>query len=307
MSMPQRMVRRLERAEALDRVAKPVSKATQWAVKPRIIRNLLSGTYAGHPAHPPLTDVTVGAWCMSALLDAAGGRDTEMASDILVATGVISAVPTALTGLNDWSDTIGGDRRVGFVHAAANTTALSLYVASLVSRARGNRGMGKALGFAGFGMLTVSAYLGGHLAFVKGVNVNRTAWQEGPVEWTPTITEDSLAEGDHRTVDAGGVRVLLHKMDGKVYGIAATCSHMGGPLGDGTFEHGCVTCPWHGSTFRFSDGGIERGPASSPQPCYETRIEGGRIEVRIAPAGLPGGADEARLRRASRRIPVHTP
>ncbi len=212
---------------------------------------------------------------------------------MLVMTGVASAVPTALTGLNDWSDTLDGDRRVGMVHATANTAALSLYVASLIARAQGNRSRGKILGFVGFGVLGVSAYLGGHLSFVKGVNVNRTAWQEGPDEWTPTLAEDALAEGDHRVVDAGGVQVLLHKMDGMVYALAATCSHMGGPLGDGTFERGCVTCPWHGSTFRFADGGIVRGPASTPQPCYETRIHGGRIEVRIAgkpPEGVGRGA-----------------
>jgi nitrite reductase/ring-hydroxylating ferredoxin subunit len=227
---------------------------------------------------------------------------------MLVLTGVASAVPTALTGLNDWSDTLGEDRRVGLVHASSNTVALSLYVASLVSRARGNRGMGKALGFAGFGMASVGAYLGGHLSFVKGVNVNRTAWQEGPDEWTPTVAEDALAEGDHRVVDAGGVQVLLHTMDGTVYALAATCSHMGGPLGDGTFERGCVTCPWHGSTFRFADGGIVRGPASTPQPCYETRIQGGRIEVRVAPAGLPPKAsDKAHPRRANRRVLTRMP
>ncbi|NKZ03470.1 Rieske (2Fe-2S) protein [Actinomadura latina] len=307
MSMPQRMVRRLERAEALDKAAKPLSKVVQRAVRPRFVRNALSGTNIGHPLHPALTDVTIGAWSMATLLDAIGGREVEKASDMLVATGVFAAVPTALTGLNDWSDTLGGDRRVGLVHATSNTAALSLYVASLVSRARGNRGVGKALGFAGFGVLSVSAYLGGHLSFVKGVNVNRTAWQEGPDEWTPTVTADALAEGDHRTVDAGGVEVLLHKMDGEVYALAATCSHMGGPLGDGTFERGCVTCPWHGSTFRFADGGVVRGPASSPQPLYETRIQDGRIEVRIAPAGLPKGSREGRPRRANRRVLARMP
>ena len=67
---------------------------------------------------------------MSALLDAA---------DLLVAAGVAAAVPTAAAGLNDWSDTAGPQTRVGLVHAALNTTALSLYLASLVARARGRR------------------------------------------------------------------------------------------------------------------------------------------------------------------------
>jgi hypothetical protein len=38
-----------------------------------VVRNLLSGTDLGHPLHPMLTDLPIGAWVMSALLDAAGG------------------------------------------------------------------------------------------------------------------------------------------------------------------------------------------------------------------------------------------
>jgi hypothetical protein len=68
-------------------------------------------------------------------------------------------------GLNDWSDTAGPEARVGLVHATVNTTALSLYLASLVARARGRRRGGKALGLAGLGVLTGGAYLGGHLSF----------------------------------------------------------------------------------------------------------------------------------------------
>ncbi|MFA1540514.1 Rieske 2Fe-2S domain-containing protein [Actinomadura monticuli] len=306
MSMPQKMMRRLEQVEALDKVAKPVSKAVQRAVRPRIVRNLLSGTNLGHPLHPALTDVTIGAWSMASLLDVFGGYESEPASDMLMATGVIAAVPTAMSGLNDWSDTLGGERRVGLVHAAANTAALSLYVASLVERARGHRRNGKILGFAGFGLMGASSYLGGHLSFGRGVNVNRNAWREGPDEWTSVLGEGELAEGEHRTADAGGVQILLHRMHGKVYALAATCSHMGGPLPEGTIERGCVTCPWHGSTFRFADGGIVRGPASAPQPCYETRTQNGRIEVRLPPAGVPAGPAEERRTRTRRRTPAWT-
>lgn len=156
--------------------------------------------------------------------------------------------------------------------------------------------MGKALGFAGLGMLAVGGYLGGHLAYAKGVNVNRTAWQQEPEDWTPVLADEQLGEGEHRTADANGVEILLYRKDGKVYAIAATCSHMGGPLGEGAISDDCVTCPWHGSTFRFADGGIEHGPASSPQPCYETRIKDGRIELRIPPPEIMTKEDAERAR-----------
>ncbi|TDB98529.1 Rieske 2Fe-2S domain-containing protein [Actinomadura sp. 7K534] len=307
MNMPHRTMRRLEEAEALDGIAKPLSKAAQGAVRPRIVRNLLSGAKTGHPLHPPLTDVPIGAWSMSAVLDVMGGPGAEPAADMLVKVGLFTAVPTALSGLNDWSDTIGADRRVGLVHAAANSAALTLYAASAVARARGKRGTGKALGFAGLGMMAIGGYLGGHLSFANGVNVNRTAWEQEPEEWTPVMVETELADGQHRTADANGVEVLLYRKGATIYAMSATCSHMGGPLGEGTIEDDCVTCPWHGSTFRFADGGIERGPASSPQPHFETRIEAGRIEIRLAPPEAPAKEGEGGIHRGHRRPLARTP
>jgi hypothetical protein len=111
-----------------------------------------------------LTDLPIGAWVMSALPDAAGGPAAEGAADLLVTAGVVAAVPTAAAGLNDWSDTAGPETRVGLVHAALNTTALSLYLASLVARARGRRRGGQALALAGLGMLLGGRYLGGTCA-----------------------------------------------------------------------------------------------------------------------------------------------
>ena len=63
------------------------------AVRLTVVRNLLSGTDLGHPLHPVLTDLPIGAWMMSALLAAA---------DLLVAAGFAAAVPAAAAGLNDW-------------------------------------------------------------------------------------------------------------------------------------------------------------------------------------------------------------
>lgn len=274
--------RKIERLGALDAAARPVIAVAQRVVKPRVVRNLLSGTWLGHPLHPMLTDLPIGAWTMSVALDSFGGRAAERGADLLVAGGIAAAVPTAASGLNDWSDTYGPETRVGFVHAVANATALGLFAASSLARARGQRARGKAFARAGLGVLLVGGYLGGHLTFVRGVNVNRTAWSEGPHEWTPVMRADELREETPHRVDAMGTPVLVYAHEGEVYALAATCSHMGGPLDEGTFTDGCVRCPWHGSTFRLADGHIKRGPASTPQPHYETRINNGQIEVRLA-------------------------
>jgi nitrite reductase/ring-hydroxylating ferredoxin subunit len=277
------LARRAEQAEALDRPAKLLARAIGRAVRPRAVRNMLSGTYVGHPLHPMLTDLPIGAWGMSAVLDAVGGPPAEPAADLLVKAGVAAAIPTAASGLNDWSDTNGRESRAGLVHAMTMTTALSLFGASAAARTRGSRPGGKALGLAGLAVLLAGSYLGGHLSFVLGVNVNRTAWQGGPREWTPVLADADLAEGEHRKVDAAGVPVLLYRTAGRLYALASTCSHMGGPLEEGTVAEGCVTCPWHGSTFRFADGSIARGPASTPEPLYQAQARDGQIEVRISP------------------------
>ena len=78
------LVRRVERIEALDRLAKPLVRVVGPMVRPTAVRNLLSGTYVGHPLHPMLTDVPIGAWGMSAVLDAVGGAAAESAADLLV-------------------------------------------------------------------------------------------------------------------------------------------------------------------------------------------------------------------------------
>ncbi|MCD1143695.1 Rieske (2Fe-2S) protein [Kocuria sp. LUK] len=283
MSVFDDLARRIERWSALDRAADPLATAVARAVRPGPVRDLLSGAVLGHPLHPLLTDVPIGAWTMAGLLDLVGGRAAAPAADVLVATGVVAAVPTAATGLHDWSDTRGAPRRVGLVHAAANSAALGLYTASLLARLRGRRTAGKALGLAGLGALTAGGYLGGHLSYVEGVGVNRTAWRRGPARWTDVAAAGELPEGEPRRVVAGRVSLVLVREGERIHALDSVCSHMGGPLDEGEVAGGCVRCPWHGSVFRLVDGSVVHGPATSPQPAYETRVEQDRVQVRARP------------------------
>ena len=282
MKLIEDLIEQIEGATQLDRFTKPVVAAAQKAVKPTAVRNALSGTMIGHPAHPMLTDLPIGAWTSAAILDVFGGKAGRRSADMLVKAGILAALPTAASGLNDMSDTFGGETRLAFVHGAANAGALVLYCLSSRARKRGRRGTGKLMGFAGLGAMAAGGYLGGHLAFAKGVNVNRLAWEYRPTDWTSVLADSELLEGEHRKVDAAGVGVLVWRDGETLRAISATCSHMGGPLDEGPIADGCVTCPWHGSVFRMRDGGIERGPACVSQPVFETRVNEGQIEVRSA-------------------------
>jgi nitrite reductase/ring-hydroxylating ferredoxin subunit len=61
------------------------------------------------------------------------------------------------------------------------------------------------------------------------------------------------------------------------------CSHETGPLGEGevvgTGADACVVCPWHGSTFRLTDGSVVHGPAANDQPLLRSRVHEGTVQV----------------------------
>ena len=210
----------------------------------------------------------------------ARGKDGERASEILLGLGVLSALPTAASGLTDWTDTGGAARRIGLVHAIGNVATTACFTASLVARRRGHRGKGIGLSALGVAGQSASAYLGGHLSFGKGIGVDNTAFDHEPRRWTAVLDAAALSDGKPVKAETGAADVLLYKNGADVFAISDTCSHRGCSLADGDVRDGVVECVCHGSAFRLSDGEIVRGPATAPQAAYDTRITDGVVEVR---------------------------
>src|SRR2546423_9982983 len=131
------LIEAIENVEAIDKAANPLADAVGKLVPPGPVKDLLSGTRLGHPAHPVLTDVAIGAWSSAVFLDFLGGASSETASDRLIALRVPPAAPTAATGVSDWADTWGKARRGGPVHARLNAGGLLCFTASLVARQPG--------------------------------------------------------------------------------------------------------------------------------------------------------------------------
>jgi nitrite reductase/ring-hydroxylating ferredoxin subunit/uncharacterized membrane protein len=242
------------------------------------VRDFLHGTWLGHPLHAALTDVPVGAWSAAAVLDMAGNP----AADSAIRIGLGGAALAALAGLTDWHATDGKARRIGLVHGMLNVTAVGLYLASLATRSGGNRASGRALGYAGFLVALASSYLGGKLVYSQRVGVTHTPPPEGPEDFFHVLAESDLPENELRRVEVEGTRVLLVRRSGRVHAIAEVCAHLGGPLAEGKLEGEIVECPWHGSRYSILDGSVVAGPSVHPQPCYETRVRDGQIEVRPA-------------------------
>jgi uncharacterized membrane protein len=112
-----------------------------------------------------LTDLPIGFFTSAMVLDLVGGRRARPAAGGLIAVGVVSAAPTAVTGFADWTGLEQRGRRVGVVHAASNAAGVVLYTWSLVARVRRRQLQGVVIGLAGAAVITVGGYLGGHLAF----------------------------------------------------------------------------------------------------------------------------------------------
>jgi nitrite reductase/ring-hydroxylating ferredoxin subunit/uncharacterized membrane protein len=256
---------------------------------PRRFKTLLHGTWLGHPLHPAITDVPIGAWLLAGLFDvlwlAAPSQNQWAArgAEWLVIVGVVGAVAAAVTGMADWSDTYGTERTVGLYHGALNTLALALFIISAVLRSTVDTGMSipaAVLGFVGIAVMLVAAYLGGDMVFGKGTGVNHTAWEAAPEDYESVLPVNQLSERTLRRVTVADVRVVLLKAGETYYAIAATCTHAGGPLDEGELQGEVVQCPWHGSRFRMRDGKPITGPATFAQPRYDVRVRDGMIQLR---------------------------
>ena len=248
------------------------------------IKNILHGTWLGHPLHVILTDVPIGAWTAALVFDflelSSGRKEFAAAADASITLGLVGAAGAAITGLTDWQDVDPPARRVGLVHGLLNLMGTSLFLASRVMRKRKSRSSGRRLAILGYTVATAAAYLGGNLVFEQQIGVDHTSGQKLPEDFEAVLAESELPEGKLKRAEHDGVPILLVRRGKHIFALAETCSHLGGPLAEGKLSGNSVQCPWHGSRFALDDGRVLDGPAVHPQPCLESRIRNGQIEVR---------------------------
>lgn len=254
---------------------------------PRRLKSLLNGTWFGHPLHPVITDVPITAWLLTAIFDViwliAHTSWAAYGGFVTVIVGLLGALGAIVTGLTDWSDTYGAERRVGFNHALFNATATILYMVSFVLRLLAGPGDSIAaaiIGFVGLVSITYAANLGGDMVFTKGTGVNHTAWEVGSDDYEAVMPLESVEENKLYRVIASGVPVILLRQGLHFHAISATCPHAGGPLDEGTLTGDVVECPWHGSRFCMRDGRVLTGPATVNAPRYDVQVRNGQVEVK---------------------------
>jgi nitrite reductase/ring-hydroxylating ferredoxin subunit/uncharacterized membrane protein len=248
------------------------------------VKDFLAGVWFGHPIHPALVTVPIGAWTASLILDMAWLADQDdgvaRSSDLLMLVGLAGAIGSAATGIANWVDTDGQEQRAGMLHALLNSSITVLNLSSLLLRLAGQRRTAIAFAGTAFTLTIYSAYIGGELAYSNAIGVNRVAPEGGSDDFVAVIDVNDLEQGKLTRVDAAGIPAVLLKDGSTIHAIAAICSHLGGPLDEGTYKDGIVSCPWHNSGFRMCDGSVVNSPAVYAQPTFAVRTRDGKVELR---------------------------
>lgn len=272
-----------------------------------MIKHLLQGRPFGHPLHPILNHFPIALFVISLLFDVStlfgyGGNVFVLAAFYAMLLGVVTGVLAAITGLADYLD-IRADhpgKRNATLHMGLNLTMLVLYAANLNLR-NGDLAAGSAsilpflLSLAGVGIIGVSGYLGGQLVYDDGVGVGRhlreadappqtlkvLSSRARPDGFVAVADEGTLSEGETLRAQIDRTVMAIARIEGKTYAFQEFCTHRFGPLSEGNFHGHEVQCPWHQSCFDVRTGKVTSGPAKVDLNVYESKVEGGKVLVRL--------------------------
>lgn len=292
-TMADRVVRTIEGQRWLDQPGYKLERVLAegfnlLGARGRALQNALHGTWLGHPLHPVLTDIPLGAWTVALVLDCIDALSTrpegcKQGAQAAVGIGIIGALGAALTGLTDWQYTHDTARRAGVVHGAVNTAALGAYLMSWRDRRDGRMTRARNVGLVGYLLVASAGYLGGELVFCHRIGVDQSEPSLEPRQFQPVLATSDLEPDTPHRVEHAGVAVVLIRRGERIFAIGDHCPHLAAPMSQGWLYRGELVCPWHGSRFDLNTGAPANGPATAPLACYETRVKDGRIEIRRRP------------------------
>src|SRR5437763_16434513 len=184
--MPEPMIDRIiRRQDWMEGWGDAIQGAVGWVFKVlgrpgRWLKDLLHGTrLLGHPLHPALTDVPLGAWSAGIAADYIAHFFPQLppvAGDFALLVGFLSGLAAAAAGYTDFHETFAQERRVAMTHGLTMTVILVLDLVSLLVRfGGGNRAAAVAIAAVAIGLALCGAYLGRHLTFGFGTSVNHNA------------------------------------------------------------------------------------------------------------------------------------
>jgi nitrite reductase/ring-hydroxylating ferredoxin subunit len=251
----------------------------------KLLQDFLNGAWLGHSLHPVVVDVVVGGATAALLLQVLmwfGVADLRVALLWVLGLTWLAGISAIVTGLTDFKDTASGDERniVG-LHGLINIAVTVVFVIAFLAVLGGADAIGGWLLAIGYLVLSVGAFIGGHVVFKYGYMVNRNAFAPGKKarEYTAVLPAADLPEATPTRAMLGATALVVVRRGELVFALKETCSHAGGPLSSGQLAGDTIVCPWHGSAFRLSDGAVRHGPASTRQVAYRARINADQVEV----------------------------
>jgi nitrite reductase/ring-hydroxylating ferredoxin subunit len=251
----------------------------------KLLQDFLNGSWLGHSLHPVVVDVVVGGATAAVLLQLLswfGVAELRIATIWVLGLTWLAGLSAIVSGLTDFKDTATGDERhVVGLHGLINIAATTVLFVAFLALLWGADGLAGWLLVGGYLVLSVGAFIGGHVVFKYGYMVNHNAFAGGKKakEFTAVLPAAELAEATPTKAMLGATALVVVRRGDVVYALKETCSHAGGPLSQGTLAGDSIVCPWHASAFRLADGAVRHGPATTRQVAYRARIEGDQVEV----------------------------
>lgn len=275
-------------------------------------RHVLEGRPIGHPLHTMLTHLPLGLWLLGLAFDAlsyvfSGEYWPVHGAFWSLLLGTIAAVPTAITGFNDFLG-VRDDHPAQMAilwHMGLNIAAAGLFAVAtgvhwaFIEYAPVPVGV-TILTAAAYGIVMVSSYLGGVIVYNHGVSVGRhrrlielppTTVMPGEVlegagasllaDFTVVADEGELVDGQTLRAEVDGYVITVAKHNGRLFAFQEFCTHRCGPLSEGTMENDQIQCPWHSSRFDMHTGRVTAGPAKVPLKTFEVRVSDGKVLVRV--------------------------
>lgn len=251
----------------------------------KFFQDFLNGSWLGHSVHPVVVDVVVGGSTVALLLQVLawlGTPDLGTALAWTIGLTWLAGLAAIVTGLTDFKDTAGGsERNVAALHGLVNIVAVLTLIGASLGLWSGADELAGWLILAGFLILSLGAFIGGHLVFKYGYMVNRNAFARGKAarEFTAVMPAADLADAAPTQAMLGTTALVVVRRGDLVYALKDSCSHAGAPLSKGHLVGDTIVCPSHASAFRLRDGAVRHGPAATRQVAYRARINGGQVEV----------------------------
>ena len=254
----------------------------------------------GHPLHPALIAFPFAFLTGALLFDLAAlllerqslwttGGHLSVAG---VAMGLVAAVP----GLVDYFYTVppkSSAKQRATRHMIVNVSAIALFAVAWFLR----RGATEAdptvlaIELLAVGLLAAGGWMGGTLVSRNQIGVDHRyagagKWQEQRLEareGAPVVVgKSSDLEVDHmKLLRIGDRRIVLARTAEGYVAFDDRCTHRGGALSGGTMICGTVQCPWHGSQFDVSSGGVKAGPAEKGIRTYKVEQKQGELRLSL--------------------------